>query len=291
MPLSLSWPRALTPARAAAFTSALLVLAIAWTLAQATWLLWPGKGEVGVVGGEAPRTAPAQPPARLQSVADLSLFGAPPAAGNGLEAPQTQLNLILRGVWAGPVRQWARAIIAGNGDEKSYRIGETLPGGAILDQVLPDRVILKRGGRSEALYLPRDSMAGVVTDPSLASPAGLAAAAEESAAPVGDVSARMKEYRQRIMDNPQEVFSLARMQPVMEDGKLKGYKLSPNKEKQLFREVGLRPGDLVVGVNGLSLSDPAALSQVMTQVSTATQLTLVVDRGGRQETLIVPIGK
>lgn len=291
MPLSLSWPRGLTPSRAAALTSALLVMAIAWTLAQVTWKLWPSRGQVGAPVAATTRPAQTTPAFSLQSVSELSLLGAPPvAAGNPLDAPQSQLNLTLRGVWAGPLRRWARAIIASNGSEETYKIGDSLPGGAVLDQVLADRVIIKSGGRSEALYLPKDSMAGLVTDPNMASPAGLAAASQEGT-PSGDVGARMQEYRQRIMNDPQEVFSLARMQPVMEDGKLKGYKLSPNKEKQLFRDVGLRPGDVVVNVNGLALSDPAAAGQVLTQVSSSSQLTLVVDRGGRHETIVVPIGK
>jgi type II secretory pathway component PulC len=47
----------------------------------------------------------------------------------------------------------------------------------------------------------------------------------------------------------------------------------------------------VTSVNGLSLGDPAAAAQVMTQISSASQLTLTVDRGGQQETLVVPFGK
>jgi general secretion pathway protein C len=238
-----------------------------------------------------------QPSYRLQSVADLSLFGSAQVAaavGSSVEAPQTQLNLTLRGVWANPSRASARAIIAAaNGSEEAYKVGDALPGGASLEQVHPDRVILKRGGRLEALYLPKESMAGVGDSAALeTTPAGYASESPALGTNLySDVGSRLQEYRQRILNNPAEVFSLARMQPVMEDGKLKGYKLSPNKEKQLFREIGLRPGDVVTSVNGLSLADPAAAGQVMTQVSSASQVTLVVDRGGREETIVVPIGK
>lgn len=290
-----SWVQGLTPSRVAGFTSAFLVVAIAGTLAQATWLLWPGNdGRVGEPSAvAAPRASGKQPVARLGPVADLSLFGsAPTATESALDAPETQLNLTLRGVWANSSRLLARAIVAaGGGSEEAYRIGDPLPGGAVLEEVLPDRVILKRGARLEALYLPKESTAGFSefgmnsdTQEPNGSPAG--PAVEMS----GNLGAKLQDYRQRILNDPQQIFGLARMQPVMEDGKLKGYKLSPNKEKQLFREVGLRPGDVVTSVNGLPLSDPAAAGQVMAQVSSATQLTLTVDRGGREETIVVPVG-
>jgi len=161
----------------------------------------------------------------------------------------------------------------------------------LLERVLADRVILKRGGRLEALYLPKESSGGGYEP--VGAETRASAERDEAGLPEAasaDLGGRLQDYRQRILNDPQEVFSLARMQPVMQDGKIKGYKLSPNKEKQLFRQMGLRPGDVVTSVNGLELSDPAAAGQVMAQVSSASQLTLTVDRGGRQETIVVPIG-
>ena len=45
-----------------------------------------------------------------------------------------------------------RALIAeGSATEKVYKVGDSLSGGAILHEVLADKVILKRGGRFETL--------------------------------------------------------------------------------------------------------------------------------------------
>ena len=270
--------------------SVLLMLAVAWSLAELTWSLLPGAAPV--VGDSTPTPVPRQARAvvpRLAPVADLSLFGRPEsavAARGPVDAPETRLNLTLRGVLA-TGSPFARAIVAAaGGEELSYRVGDHLPGGATLDQVLADRVILQRAGRLEALFLPKDAESGGSLS-SFERSNGDAPSAERSA----DLDAQVREVRQRILDDPTQAFSFARVQPVMEGGKLKGYKLSPNKEKQLFRQVGLRPGDVVTSVNGIPLDDPATVGQVLNQLTNSSELTLTLDRGGRQETVTVSLGQ
>ena len=76
-----------------------------------------------------------------------------------IEAPETKLQLILRGALSSDDPEHARAIIADpRGKEEQYAIGEELPGNAELSEIHPDRVILKRNGRFETLRLPKDKM-------------------------------------------------------------------------------------------------------------------------------------
>ncbi|MGD8998853.1 MAG: type II secretion system protein N [Granulosicoccaceae bacterium] len=71
-------------------------------------------------------------------------------------APETKLNLVLRGVIASGRAAGALAIVGPRGGkEKSYAIGETLPGGAELKEIYADRVILQHRGRLETLTLQR----------------------------------------------------------------------------------------------------------------------------------------
>ncbi|MFT6029277.1 MAG: general secretion pathway protein C [Oleiphilaceae bacterium] len=66
--------------------------------------------------------------------------------------PETTLKLRLTGVLAGKNNIQASALIEGpDRKTRSYRIDEELPGGAILKQVYPDRVVLERTGRLENL--------------------------------------------------------------------------------------------------------------------------------------------
>ncbi|MGE0080924.1 MAG: type II secretion system protein GspC [Thiohalomonadaceae bacterium] len=283
-----AWWQQIPMERWARAVTALMALAVAWSLAQLTWLVLPGgAAEVGRAA-PAPQVRQTRTAPRLAPVADLSLFGRVEAvvAGGPVDAPETRLNLTLRGVLATGAQPFARAIIsAAGGEERSYRVGDNLPGGATLDQVLADRVILQRAGRFEALYLPKDMES--VSASSLQRFGGQDVAAGRSTA-MPDTGVRLREVRERIMEDPTQAFSFARVQPVMEGGKLKGYQLSPNKEKQLFRQLGLRPGDVVTSVNGISLDDPAMVGEVLGQLTTSSELVLTLDRNGRQETVVVP---
>jgi general secretion pathway protein C len=73
--------------------------------------------------------------------------------------------------------------------------------------------------------------------------------------------------------------------PVMEGGELRGYRMEPGSDPQLFNELGLRAGDIVTEVNGLPLANPALMGQVINQLSSAPQLNVVVNRNGTLENL------
>jgi len=95
-----------------------------------------------------------------QRIANSHLFGrseVKAVAERGVSAPETKLNLLLSGVIASPDERSAVAFVAaGKGAaEKSYSIGENLPGGAILKEIYEDRVLLEYRGRMENLTLRR----------------------------------------------------------------------------------------------------------------------------------------
>ncbi|MFA5530324.1 MAG: type II secretion system protein GspC [Thiohalomonadaceae bacterium] len=285
-----AWWQQISTERWARAATAFMALAVAWSLAQLTWLVLPGGvSELGRAA-PAPQVRQARSTPRLAPVADLSLFGrietVAGVGGGPVDAPETRLNLILRGVLATGSPPYARAIVsAAGGDERSYRVGEDLPGGATLDQVLADRVILQRAGRFEALYLPKDMETPGASFARAGSPS---VAGRGSGVAAHDTGMRLQQVREQIMQDPTQAFSLARVQPVMEGGKLRGYRLSPNREQQLFRQLGLQPGDVVTSVNGIPLDDPATVGEVLGQLTTSSELVLTLDRHGRQETVVVP---
>jgi general secretion pathway protein C len=78
--------------------------------------------------------------------------------------PETTLKLSLRGVLAGKNNLQAGALIEGpDRQTNSYRIDEEVPGGAILKQVYPDRVVLERSGRLENLVFEETRPIGIQT--------------------------------------------------------------------------------------------------------------------------------
>ncbi|WP_126452299.1 type II secretion system protein N [Sulfuriflexus mobilis] len=95
-----------------------------------------------------------------QQIANWHLFGNAGlvAVSKGpTVAPETKLNLLLRGVIASPEQVNAVAIVAdGNkAEDKAYGIGDSLPGGAEVKEIYSDRVIIEYRGRAETLTLRR----------------------------------------------------------------------------------------------------------------------------------------
>jgi len=222
-------------------------------------------------------------------VAALHLFGRsdepPPAEEKApIVAPETRLNLTLRGLVALDSQQAALAIIAEGGkDENAYKVGDTVPGGAVLHEIHADRVILKRGGRFETLTLPREKMVmGDSPAQGTRSPAGSPGSQNVRSS---IESLRLKNLRETIMKNPQEAMQLVNAQPVMDGGQLKGYRLNPGRDRKLFGSVGLRPGDIVTNVNGIPLNDMSQMGAVFEQLSSANRLDVTVERGGQQTQL------
>lgn len=304
----LQWAGLLTNPRLVATVTAALGVWAAFAAADLTWHLvpLPEGDEAGLAADDADPATPAARAARkrLNEVAALHLFGeqkaeAPPSAKRQeVAAPETPLNLSLKGVFVHSEAQRAFAIISAPGAaDKPYRVGDGLPGGAKLSEIYADHVLLDRNRRFETLRLPQGKStgapagrAGPAPIPGGRGPVPTARAPMPAPPPEPDdaagedemdVGARLREYRQKLLARPGEAAQLARMQPVMEGGTLKGYKLTPGKDPALFQQVGLQAGDVVTSVNGITLDNPAELGRVIDQLSNAEQLELMVENGGQ----------
>jgi len=281
-----------SPQRLIPWLNTLLVALLAWTFAQLTWRLIPSEQGNAVITSQiaSPSSISVSntKAASLEQVASLHLFGDTTAAvvdqvEAPVTAPETALNLTLKGLIAVDQQEQALAIIAQDrGDEQAYRVGDSVPGGAVIHEILADRVILQRGGRFETLTLPKDRMAG---DSVGLPPAPVPMRSPPPQGRSGKSPQQLRDLRERILHNPQEAMQLINAQPVMDGGQMKGYRVSPGRDRRLFSSVGLRPGDIVTNINGVPLSDPAQMGQLLQQLTTANRLSVTVERGGRQSQL------
>lgn len=263
-----------------------LVIACSYTLSQITWLLMPGEESAG---SPPPINArPAQPLGKqapdYRSVSNAHLFGTYQQTGvrpdATRDAPETRLNLVLRGVLATGTTSQASAIISigKGGNEENYGIGDTVSG-SILKEVLPDRVILERGGRFETLRMPEDF------DNSLIQVAPSAAGNEMSSdTPAGDktAGALLSDIRQQILKNPTSFGQYAIPIPYNENGKLRGYRLQPQGDRTLFDKMGLMENDVIVAVNGVELNNPSMGIKALRNLQQAKQIDLTVLRNGSE---------
>ena len=260
--------------------SLLLILLLAWLLAELTWSLLPRKpAPTAVASTSAPAMRPQVDAAR---VADRHLFGTASAQGNASNAPDTTLNLTLHGIVAGKRAADSRALIVANGDEEPYAVGAQVPGGAVIRSIYPDRVLLARDGRLEALRLPKDDTgnAGSNVQPSMGmQPRAMLPPAQD-----------LGQLRQEIVNNPQRLMDVVRAMPMMDHGKLTGYRIYPAGNPTTFNQLGLKPGDVVTAVNGIPLTDPAQSMKVLSSLKTTEQVSVTLTRNGQQQTQVLQMG-
>ena len=67
----------------------------------------------------------------------------------------------------------------------------------------------------------------------------------------------------------------------MKDGKLIGYRLSPGKDPELFREMGLKNNDLAVAINGYQLTDMKQAMSAMNELRNSSDASITVERDGQ----------
>ena len=266
-----------------------LIALLAKSMAQLTWQLLPSQPQEALV---APRGSQSSSTAAQQSavvdtrqIAQWHLFGevkkeSPKPVAQVTEAPDTRLNLKLRGLLASSDPEAARAIIAdGKGQEEAYKVGQNLPGNAVLREIYADRVILEYRGRLEALRLPKESSPSVVVQKG---PSTQTRRPGVKQAGTPDNAALLRQYREALINEPQSLMNLVNASPVTEKGtgKLKGYRIRPGKDRKLLGRFGLKSGDVVTSVNGVALNNPIKALEIMRDLSTATSVTLDVERNG-----------
>lgn len=264
-----------------------------WLLYRLAVLVWqvvpePPLAEVPANLPAAAESAAVTPGKTRMDVAELvnwHLFGTPatsePTTGAApIDAPDTRLNLVLRGVLSSDDPDGARAIIAEpNGNENFFRVGSAMPGGAELKEIHADRIILMRAGRHETLRLPREAMEGAVTT-------SRPEAATDDSDSAGEL---LGGYRDELQNNPQALMELARPVPYTDANGFAGFRLFPGSKPALFAQVGLQPGDIVKEVNGVVLDNPTKGAQVMQELRDSQQLSLRIERGGQEINLAVDI--
>ena len=67
------------------------------------------------------------------------------------------------------------------------------------------------------------------------------------------------------------------------NGEQAGYRVYPGRDRQQFAALGLRPGDLIMDIDGQALSDPTQAMQIFQSLGTAEQVTVTVERTGHVE--------
>jgi general secretion pathway protein C len=258
-------------------SSVVLVIMLALYLSRFIWVLLPQHDEFDW-SIKVPLTSGSSGQASVLDRTDFGLIaaahlfgmpGAEPVIKTTVDAPETRLDLKLRGTVAADDPATAHAIIAdGKGKDDVYFIKDKVPGGAVLHEVHADRVILNRAGTLETLRLPKLSKALGQKGPSPAQ-----ASNNRRSSGLGGGSPA---------NQPLSSFTdILRPQPFMPNGELEGYRIYPGRDRRKFAALGFRPGDLVVELNGQALDDLQGGMEVFKQLGSASQITVTLERAGQ----------
>lgn len=274
---------------------ALALALVAHSAARFTWLMLPppegSEAAAPLRVAPAPAAGVADPAVLSREIAARHLLGMPPASSAPAAnepMPETQLNLQLRGVVASAEPGTAFAIVADPGGiENFYKVGDALPGGAELKEVHAQHIVLARNGRFEILRLPQQEL--VSPGPTAGLVGGIGETVQPSVAP--DAGAAMRQLRDQFVQNPQVLANLLQGEPFNDGGQLVGYRVRPGRDAALFAKFGLQSGDVIVAINGISITDPQGRLELMRSIDSAEEVSVDLLRDGAPLSVIVPVGQ
>lgn len=254
----LTWIRRLRTPDVYFWARAVLILLVA---VQAVRLFWVTVTPVGPFGEWRPAQAVViEPAARLALFESFDPFFRGAGAAAQVDTV-TSLELTLYGVRLNSGSGRGSAIIAGpDGVQNSIAIGDEVAPGVTLYAVGFDHVVLERGGTREILYLDQSIPAETVGDEEVA-----AATSNTGSAPPAMTA---EAIREAIAFTPRNA-----------GGAVTGVAVAPAGDGALFEAAGLRPGDVIVGVDGRRIASAADAAALARRIRPGARLSLEVERG------------
>ena len=221
-------------------------------------------------------------------------------------APTTRLKLVLMGVFAHKNEERSTAIISEKRKPgKLFHVGDKVPGNATLAAVYEDRVLLNTRGKLEALYFPKG---GDAASKSKRSTSKSSRVSRSSRSKNSSRSGRKSSGISRMMrggpSSPSQIASViqeelgqnaasALKELGLEQNNGNGYKISSG-SNPLFSALGVKPGDIILSVNGMSIGDPERdITEIPKALEEGTggNCTLAIEKvDGRQFSQTFPCG-
>jgi len=211
----------------------------------------------------------------IEAAVSRNLFGKPVTQMSATarlvaKAAETRLPLELRAVFESSESSISAAIIGQRGQNaKLFTVGDAVPGNAILEGVVGDQVLLRRAGKLESLSFPKSKYLAtqnqrakkntdqtekklLVTSSDIEKESLLTdiletSEAQASATESSTEPALLREFNK----NPQEMISKI----GLSETKSGGYRVGNLSNSPYLRQSGLQSGDVILSVNGQTLSN------------------------------------
>lgn len=214
---------------------------------SAAWLAWTAVRPLGPVASESSNTAPTKPSTELSErfarIPDVAMVSSAPMRG----APSSGGEFVLFAARATADGRGTAIISANGAPQHSYYVGEEITPGVRLTRVEADRVEIETRGGTLTVGFP-------------------------NAAPVSEAS--IASLRGPTLD------ALPLVPASRADG---GYQITSQADLSLLAGSGLRPGDIILKVDGAGVS-PSSLAEHARRLQAGNTLEIVYERNGQTAT-------
>lgn len=201
-----------------------------------------------------------------------------------VDAPKTKLSLVLVGIVASNNPETSLAVISQRGTQNTYAIDEKIDGTeAILKAVFVDRVIIENAGKNETLMLEGLEYKRL----EIAEPTPQALELNVQGNNPQSAEEKLENIKNELINNPQQIFQYVRFSQVKQDDNIKGYRISPGKDPQWFEAIGLQNNDIATHINGIDVTTPTAMTQILAMANELTELNLTVERDGQPYEIVI----
>ena len=250
--------------------SAAELLLLALLAAAVARLIWALATPVGPLGDWRP-AAPVVAGVPADTLASFDPFFL--LDGDAAPATVTPLQLTLFGTRIDEARGGGSAIVAGpDGVQKSVAVGEELAPGVRLKAVAFDHITLDRGGAPEDLFIDQSGRVQPV-QPGAPIPAAIPPA--DGGAPAGVPVGQLRNEIGFI--------------PRIDGGRVSGLVVRPQGSGTVFRQAGLREGDVVTAIAGRPVQGADDLDRLAIDYRGGGNIPLTVERGTQTLPLAITV--
>jgi len=210
----------------------------------------------------APRAVEAKPAEPTRSAAPLNARLLGTAPGDGLDS---------------------YAILEDGGGKKQelFRIGDRFQD-RTLHRVEWDHVVFKQGEQEEILKLAEPS-----SRPAAEAPAAGGGPIDGSGIrAISETSYQVDRAEvDKAMENLNQLFTQIRAVPHFQDGKAAGFRLFAIRRDSIFEKLGLKNGDIITGINGNELTDPARAMSLLQELRSEGNVSVGINRNRAPSTM------
>lgn len=198
---------------------------------------------------------------------------------------ETDLKLKLWGTVTGQGRK-AYAVIEDTKtrQQELYHIGDSIQN-ATLKLILRQKVVLSVGDRDEILGMEE---IGVSKSGRESPRVARQAAASPPKLPVSSYPRQLtlkSDQVESALENLDQLMEQARIRPHIEEGRAAGISITGIKPNTIFRNMRLRNGDIITGVNGESIETVEDAMKIFGDLTSASEVQVEIKRRGRKRVL------